>query len=73
MCLVVMTKRDMMDHPLYNLTLLEVWQWGSGRPPISGDGGGGGGHHDEIVKGKCALGSFLSILVIKCPTQMVMC
>jgi hypothetical protein len=28
---------------------------------------------DEIVKGKCALGPFLSILVIKCPTQMVMC
>jgi hypothetical protein len=25
------------------------------------------------VKGKCALGPFLSILVIKCPTQMVMC
>jgi hypothetical protein len=25
------------------------------------------------VKGKCALGSFLSILVVKCPTQMVMC
>jgi hypothetical protein len=24
-------------------------------------------------KGKCALGPFLSILVIKCPTQMVMC
>jgi hypothetical protein len=24
-----------------------------------------------IVKGKCALGPFLSILVIKCPTQMV--
>lgn len=28
--------------------LLEVWQWGSGRPPISGDGGGGGGHHGEM-------------------------
>jgi hypothetical protein len=27
----------------------------------------------EAVKGKCALGPFLSILVIKCPTQMVMC
>jgi hypothetical protein len=26
-----------------------------------------------MVKGKCALGPFLSILVIKCPTQMVMC
>jgi hypothetical protein len=25
------------------------------------------------VKGKCALRPFLSILVIKCPTQMVMC
>jgi hypothetical protein len=25
------------------------------------------------LKGKCALGPFLSILVIKCPTQMVMC
>jgi hypothetical protein len=24
-----------------------------------------------LVKGKCALGPFLSILVIKCPTQMV--
>jgi hypothetical protein len=27
----------------------------------------------QWVKGKCALGPFLSILVIKCPTQMVMC
>jgi hypothetical protein len=26
-----------------------------------------------VLKGKCALGPFLSILVIKCPTQMVMC
>jgi hypothetical protein len=26
-----------------------------------------------FVKGKCALGPFLTILVIKCPTQMVMC
>ena len=26
-----------------------------------------------LMKGKCALGPFLSILVIKCPTQMVMC
>jgi hypothetical protein len=25
------------------------------------------------LKGKCALGPFLSILVIKCPTQIVMC
>jgi hypothetical protein len=25
----------------------------------------------DYVKGKCALGPFLSILVIKCPTQMV--
>jgi hypothetical protein len=25
------------------------------------------------LKGKCALGPFLNILVIKCPTQMVMC
>jgi hypothetical protein len=24
-----------------------------------------------VLKGKCALGPFLSILVIKCPTQMV--
>jgi hypothetical protein len=34
-------------------------------PPVAADVG--------MVKGKCALGSFLSILVIKCPTQMVMC
>jgi hypothetical protein len=27
----------------------------------------------QKLKGKCALGPFLSILVIKCPTQMVMC
>jgi hypothetical protein len=26
-----------------------------------------------VLKGKCALGPFLSILVIKCPTQMIMC
>jgi hypothetical protein len=26
-----------------------------------------------FLKGKCALGPFLSVLVIKCPTQMVMC
>jgi hypothetical protein len=25
------------------------------------------------LKGKCAIGPFLSILVIKCPTQMFMC
>jgi hypothetical protein len=25
----------------------------------------------EILKGKCALGPFLSTLVINCPTQMV--
>jgi hypothetical protein len=25
------------------------------------------------LKGKCALEPFLSILVIKCPTQMIMC
>jgi hypothetical protein len=25
----------------------------------------------RLLKGKCALGPFLSILVIKCPTQMV--
>jgi hypothetical protein len=31
------------------------------------------GHHLEDLKGKCALGPFLSILVIKCPTKMVMC
>jgi hypothetical protein len=30
---------------------------------------GRGGH--DLLKGKCALGPFLSILVIKCPTQMV--
>ena len=30
-------------------------------------------HLRATLKGKCALGSFLSILVIKCPTQMVMC
>jgi hypothetical protein len=29
--------------------------------------------HRELLKGKCALGPFLRILVIKCPTQMVMC
>jgi hypothetical protein len=27
----------------------------------------------KVLKEKCALGPFLSILVIKCPTQMVMC
>jgi hypothetical protein len=27
----------------------------------------------KMMKGKCALGPFLSILVIKCPTQMFMC
>jgi hypothetical protein len=26
-----------------------------------------------LVKGKCALGPFLSILVIKCPTQVLKC
>jgi hypothetical protein len=26
-----------------------------------------------VLKGKCTLGPFLNILVIKCPTQMVMC
>jgi hypothetical protein len=29
------------------------------------------GHTTRTLKGKCALGPFLSILVIKCPTQMV--
>jgi hypothetical protein len=27
----------------------------------------------EQLKGKCALGPFLSILVIKCPTQVLKC
>jgi hypothetical protein len=27
----------------------------------------------EVLKGKCALGPFLSILVIKCPTQVPKC
>jgi hypothetical protein len=26
-----------------------------------------------VLKGKCALGPFLSILVIKCPTQVLKC
>jgi hypothetical protein len=26
-----------------------------------------------VLKGKCALGPFLSILVIKCPTQVPKC
>jgi hypothetical protein len=42
-------------------------QSGSGR-----SGGGGRGWCGE-VKGKCALGPFLSILVIKCPTQVPKC
>jgi hypothetical protein len=53
------------------------------RPPASRSRGGPRGGErtlDDILdaqcpylKGKCALGPFLSILVIKCPTQMVMC
>jgi hypothetical protein len=31
------------------------------------------GERRRSLKGECALGPFLSILVIKCPTQMVMC
>jgi hypothetical protein len=33
-------------------------------------------HHlrvEKALKGKCALGPFLSILVIKCPTQVPKC
>jgi hypothetical protein len=31
------------------------------------------GHGPWPLKGKCALGPFLSILVIKCPTQVPKC
>jgi hypothetical protein len=30
-------------------------------------------HCSTVMKGKCALGPFLSILVIKCPTQVPKC